>query len=56
MKKKLDIPVFHDDQQGTAVIICAGLINALHVQRKTLETAKIVCLGAGAAGIASLNL
>jgi len=56
LKKKLDIPVFHDDQHGTAVIICAGLLNALHVQGKTLETAKIVCLGAGAAGIASLNL
>ena len=56
LKKKLDIPVFHDDQHGTAVIICAGLINALHVQGKSLETAKIVCLGAGAAGIASLNL
>ncbi|MBW8372254.1 MAG: malate dehydrogenase [Thiobacillus sp.] len=56
LKKKLDIPVFHDDQHGTATIICAGLINALHVQGKTLETAKIVCLGAGAAGIASMNL
>ncbi len=56
LKKKLDIPVFHDDQHGTAVIICAGLINALHVQGKTLEAAKIVCLGAGAAGIASMNL
>ncbi|MFP5408837.1 MAG: malic enzyme-like NAD(P)-binding protein [Gammaproteobacteria bacterium] len=56
LKKSLDIPVFHDDQHGTAVIICAGLLNALQVQGKTLETAKIVCLGAGAAGIASLNL
>ena len=56
LRKKLDIPVFHDDQHGTAVIICAGLINALHVQGKALETAKIVCLGAGAAGIASMNL
>jgi len=56
LKKSLDIPVFHDDQHGTATIICAGLINALHVQGKTLETAKIVCLGAGAAGIASMNL
>ncbi|MDP1644900.1 MAG: malic enzyme-like NAD(P)-binding protein [Thiobacillus sp.] len=56
LKKKLDIPVFHDDQHGTAVIICAGLINALYVQGKTLETAKIVCLGAGAAGIASMKL
>ncbi len=56
LRKSLDIPVFHDDQHGTAVIICAGLINALHVQGKALETARIVCLGAGAAGIASMNL
>ena len=56
LRKSLDIPVFHDDQHGTAVIICAGLINALYVQGKTLETAKIVCLGAGAAGIASMKL
>ena len=56
LKKKLNIPVFHDDQHGTAVIICAGLINALHVQGKTLDSAKVVCLGAGAAGIASLKL
>jgi malate dehydrogenase (oxaloacetate-decarboxylating)(NADP+) len=56
LKKKLDIPVFHDDQHGTAVIICAGLINALHVQGKSLDAAKIVCLGAGAAGIASMKL
>ena len=56
LRKKLDIPVFHDDQHGTAVIICAGLINALQVQGKKLETAQIVCLGAGAAGIASMNL
>jgi malate dehydrogenase (oxaloacetate-decarboxylating)(NADP+) len=56
LKKKLDIPVFHDDQHGTATIICAGLINALYVQGKTLDSAKIVCLGAGAAGIASMKL
>ncbi len=56
LRKSLDIPVFHDDQHGTAVIICAGLINALHVQGKTLSEAKICCLGAGAAGIASMNL
>ena len=56
LRKSLDIPVFHDDQHGTAVIICAGLINALHVQGKTLGEAKICCLGAGAAGIASMNL
>jgi malate dehydrogenase (oxaloacetate-decarboxylating)(NADP+) len=52
----LDIPVFHDDQHGTAVIICAGLLNAMKLQKKTLETAKIVCLGAGAAGISSMRL
>ncbi|MGA7180160.1 MAG: malic enzyme-like NAD(P)-binding protein [Thiobacillaceae bacterium] len=56
LKKKLDIPVFHDDQHGTAVIICAGLINALQVQGKKLANARIVCLGAGAAGLASMNL
>lgn len=56
LRKSLDIPVFHDDQHGTAVIICAGLLNALHVQGKTLAEAKITCLGAGAAGIASMNL
>jgi len=52
----LDIPVFHDDQHGTAIIIAAGLINALEIQEKTLETAKLVCLGAGSAGIATLHL
>lgn len=56
LKEKLDIPVFHDDQHGTAVIICAGLLNALELQGKNLTEAKIVCLGAGAAGIASMNL
>ena len=54
--ERLDIPVFHDDQHGTAIIICAGLMNALEVQGKTIETARIVCLGAGAAGVASMNL
>ncbi len=56
LTERLDIPVFHDDQHGTAVIICAGLINALHVQGKKLSEARIVCLGAGAAGNASLRL
>lgn len=54
--ERLDIPVFHDDQHGTAVIICAGLLNALALQEKKLEQANIVCLGAGAAGIASMDL
>lgn len=56
LKKMLDIPIFHDDQHGTAIIIAAGMMNALKLQGKTLEEAKIVCLGAGAAGIASSNL
>jgi malate dehydrogenase (oxaloacetate-decarboxylating)(NADP+) len=56
LRKKLNIPVFHDDQHGTAVIICAGLINALLIQGKQLGDVKIVCLGAGAAGLSSMNL
>jgi len=52
LRKRLDIPVFHDDQHGTAVITAAALLNALEIQGKTLNTAKIVVLGAGAAGIA----
>ncbi len=52
----LDIPVFHDDQHGTAIIIAAGLLNALELQGKKVEDAKIVCMGAGAAGIASMRL
>lgn len=54
--KLLDIPVFHDDQHGTAIIVAAGLLNALELANKKLENAKIVCLGAGAAGIASMKL
>jgi len=56
LEEKLDIPVFHDDQHGTAIIIAAGLMNALELAGKNLETAKIVCLGAGAAGIASMEV
>ncbi|WP_020647706.1 malic enzyme-like NAD(P)-binding protein [Solimonas variicoloris] len=54
--ERCDIPVFHDDQHGTAIVLCAGLLNALELQGKTIETARIVCLGAGAAGIASMRL
>lgn len=54
--KRCDIPVFHDDQHGTAIVLCAGLLNALELQGKRIETARIVCLGAGAAGIASMRL
>ena len=56
LKKRLDIPVFHDDQHGTAVIVAAALLNALEIQGKTLPTAKIVFLGAGAAGCSCAKL
>jgi len=56
LRERLDIPVFHDDQHGTAVIVAAGLLNALELQGKSLADVHLVCLGAGAAGIASLNL
>ena len=54
--EQCDIPIFHDDQHGTAIIIAAGLLNALELQGKTLAEAKIVCVGAGAAGIAAMKL
>jgi malate dehydrogenase (oxaloacetate-decarboxylating)/malate dehydrogenase (oxaloacetate-decarboxylating)(NADP+) len=54
--EELDIPVFHDDQHGTAIIVAAGLVNALEIQEKNLKEVKIVCAGAGSAGIATLNL
>ncbi|MBI2779084.1 MAG: malate dehydrogenase [Gammaproteobacteria bacterium] len=54
--ERLDIPVFHDDQHGTAIIVAAGLLNALELQGKSIGEARIVCLGAGAAGIASMRL
>ena len=54
--ERCNIPVFHDDQHGTAIVTAAGLINALEVQGKELKQAKIVCLGAGAAAIACMEL
>jgi len=54
--KELDIPVFHDDQHGTAIVILAGLINACQLTGRDLKTAKIVFLGSGAAGTASAKL
>ncbi len=56
LKEVMDIPVFHDDQHGTAVICAAGLINALHLSGKRIEDVKIVLNGAGAAGIACIEL
>ncbi len=51
-----NIPVFHDDQHGTAIVTAAGMLNALELQGKSIETAKIVCLGAGAAAVACMKL
>lgn len=56
IKEACDIPVFHDDQHGTAIIIAAGLLNALELQGKAIEDSVIVCVGAGAAGVASIKL
>ena len=56
LKDVMDIPVFHDDQHGTAVICAAGLINALHLSGKLIQDVKIVLNGAGAAGIACIEL
>lgn len=56
LSERLSIPVFHDDQHGTAVIVCAGLLNAIEIQNKVLRNARIVCLGAGAAGLTSMRL
>ncbi len=56
LKKRLSIPVLHDDQHGTAVILAAGFLNALMLQDKAIEDVRIVCLGAGAAGFACMKL
>lgn len=56
LKAELDIPVFHDDQHGTAIVTLAGLINAMKVVDKKLEDTKIVVIGAGAAGTAIIKL
>ena len=56
LKEEMDIPVFHDDQHGTAVICAAGLLNALKISGKKIEDVRIVLNGAGAAGIACLEL
>jgi len=56
LKELLDIPVFHDDQHGTAIVVLAGLINAFKVAKKNFSDGKFVVVGAGAAGIAIANL
>ncbi len=56
LRELMDIPVFHDDQHGTAIIVAAGLINACHLTGRKMSDVKIVVLGAGSAGIACLEL
>src|SRR3954470_8681385 len=56
LRELMDIPVFHDDQHGTAIIATAGLLNSLDLTGRKIENTKIVCNGAGAAGIACLEL
>ena len=56
LKKICSIPVFHDDQHGTAIVTTAGILNALELQGKKIEDCKVVCLGAGAAGVACSDL
>jgi malate dehydrogenase (oxaloacetate-decarboxylating)(NADP+) len=56
LRELMDIPVFHDDQHGTAIIAAAGLINALHLTGRDMKSTKLVCNGAGAAGIACIEL
>ena len=56
LREKMKIPVFHDDQHGTAIITAAGLINAFHLTNRDINKVKIVCNGAGAASIACLSL
>ena len=56
LKERLSIPVFHDDQHGTAIVVAAGIINGLKVVDKNIEDIRLVCSGAGAAALACLNL
>ncbi|MGN6534780.1 MAG: NADP-dependent malic enzyme [Mesorhizobium sp.] len=56
LRELMDIPVFHDDQHGTAIISAAGLINALEISGRDMKTTKLVCNGAGSAGIACIEL
>ncbi len=54
--KRCQVPIFHDDQHGTAIVSCAGILNALELQGKKIEDCKVVCVGAGAAGVACSDL
>ncbi len=54
--KRCNVPVFHDDQHGTAIVTCSGMLNACQIQGKKIEDARVVCVGAGAAGVACMDL
>lgn len=54
--KRCNVPIFHDDQHGTAIVSAAGILNALDIQGKKIEDCRVVCVGAGAAGVACSNL
>ena len=54
--ERCKVPVFHDDQHGTAIVTAAGMLNALEIQGKSLKNSNIVCMGAGAAAIACMEL
>ncbi|MDX1589586.1 MAG: malic enzyme-like NAD(P)-binding protein [Oleiphilaceae bacterium] len=54
--EQCNVPIFHDDQHGTAIVTAAGMLNALELQGKTLEEARIVCMGAGAAAVACMKI
>ena len=56
LRKELDIPVFHDDQHGTAVVVLAALLNALRIVKKPLRTLRVVVTGVGAAGTATIKI
>ena len=56
LREKMNIPVFHDDQHGTAIVVGAGMINALRLINKDIESIRLVCSGAGAAALACLNM
>src|SRR6202007_1963895 len=55
LRQRMKIPVFHDDQHGTAIVVGAAILNALHLVRKNIADVKVVSTGGGAAGIACLN-
>ncbi|GIX34690.1 MAG: hypothetical protein KatS3mg126_0469 [Lysobacteraceae bacterium] len=56
LRERMKIPVFHDDQHGTAIIVGAAVLNALHIAGKKIDEVRLACSGAGAAGIACLNM